>query len=108
MSERRETRGLIFHDGNANPHRGRMNSEFLLENHVEQYENAAYSPDLSPCDFFLFPKLKKQLRSIRFNDDSEMLTALEQAIDSLTKEDFKNCFEDWFIRMYKCIDAEGQ
>jgi hypothetical protein len=34
-----------------------------------------------------------------------MLTALEQAIDSLTKEDFKNCFEDWFIRMQKCIDA---
>ena len=37
-----------------------------------------------------------------------MLTALEQAIDSLTKGDFKNCFEDWFIRMQKCIDAEGQ
>ena len=37
-----------------------------------------------------------------------MLTALEQAIDSLTKEDFKNCFEGWFIRMHKCVDAEGQ
>ena len=37
-----------------------------------------------------------------------MLTALEQAIDSLTKEDFKNCFKYWFIRMHKCIDAEGQ
>ena len=80
----------------------------MLENHVEQYEIAAYSPDLSPCDFFLFAKLKKQVHGIRFNDDNEMLTALEQAIDSLTKEDFKNCFEDWFIRMYKCIDAEGQ
>ena len=65
-------------------------------------------PDLSPCDFFLFPKLKKQLRGIRFNDDNEMLTALEQAIDSLTKEYFKNYFEDCFIRMHKCIDANGQ
>ena len=35
--------------------------------------------------------VNKQLRGIRFNDDSEMLTALEQTIDSLTKEDFKNC-----------------
>ena len=85
-----------------------MTNEFLLENHVEQYENAAYSPDLSPCDFFLFLKLKKQLRDIRFNDDNEMLTAFEQPIDSLTKEDLKNCLEDWFIRMHKCIDAEGQ
>ena len=79
----------------------------MLENHVEQYENAAYSPDLNPYDF-LFPKLKKQLRGIRFNDNNEMLTAFEQAIDSLMKEDLKNCFEDWFIRMHKCIDAEGQ
>ena len=37
-----------------------------------------------------------------------MLTALEQAIDSLTKVDSKNCFEDWLIRMHKCIDAEEQ
>ena len=80
----------------------------MLENHAEQYENAAYSPALSPCNFFLFPKLKKQLRGIRFNDDNEMLTAFEQAIDSLTTEDLKNCFEDWVIRMHKCIDAEGQ
>ena len=65
----------------------------MLENHVEQYQNAADSPDLNPCDF-LFPKLKKQLRGIRFNDNNEMVTALEQAIDSLTKDDFKNCLED--------------
>ena len=91
-----------------NPHRAWITNEFLLENHVEKYQNPAYSPDLSPFDF-LFPKLeKKQFHGIRFNDDNEMLTAIEQAIDSHTKEDFKNLFEDWFIRMHKCIDAEGQ
>ena len=111
MSERREMRGLrslIFHDDNAKLHRAWMTNEFLLENHVEQYENAAYSPNLSPCDFFLFPKLKKQFRGVGFNDDNEMVATFEPAIDSLTKDDFKNCSEDWFIRMHKCIDAEGQ
>ena len=95
MSERRETwdlRGLNFHDDNAKSHRTWITNEFLLKNHVEQYENAVYSSDWSPCDFFLFPKLKKQLRGIRFNDDDEMLTAFEQAIDNLTKENLKNCF----------------
>ena len=71
-----------------------ITNEFLLENHVEQYQNAAYSPDLNPYNFFLFPKLKKQLHGIGFNDDNEMVTAFEQAIDSLTKEDFKDYFED--------------
>ena len=97
MSERRETRGLrgfIFHHDNAKPHRTWITSEFLLENIVEQHQNSAYPPDLSSCDFFLFRKLKKQLCGIRFNDDNEMVTALEQAIDSLTKEDFTNCLED--------------
>ena len=111
MSERRETRGLrslIFQDDNAKAHRTWITNEFLQENYVEQYQNAAYSPDLSRCDFFSFQKLKKQLRGIRFNDDNEMITALEQATDSLTKEGFKNYFEDWFIRMHKCIDAEEQ
>ena len=93
MSERRGSRRVIFHDNNAKSHRACIANEFLLENHVEQYQTPPYSSDLSPCDF-LFSKLKKQLRSIRFNDDNEMLTALEQAIDSLTKEDFKNCFDD--------------
>ena len=74
LSEQRETRGLwglIFHDDNAKLHRALITNEFLPKNHVEQYENAAYSPDLSPCDFFLFPKLKKQFRGIRFSDDNE-------------------------------------
>ena len=70
-------------------HRAWIINEFLLENHVEQHQNPPYSPDLSSCDFFLFPKLKKQLRGIRFNDDNEMVTAFEQAIDSRTKEDFR-------------------
>ena len=61
-----------------------MTNEFFVENHVDQYENAAYS---SSCDF-LFAKVKKELRGTRFNDDNEILTAFEQAFDTLTKEDF--------------------
>ena len=95
MSERRETRGLrglIFHDDNTKPHRTLITNEYLLKNYVGQCQNLSYSPDLSPCDFFLFPKLKKQLHGIRFNEDNEMVTALEQVIDSLTKEDFRRLF----------------
>ena len=98
----------FFHHDNAKPYRAWITSECLLENHVEQSQNPRYSPGLSSCDFFLFPKLKKQLRGVQFNDDNEMLAAVEQAIDSLTKEDFKIYLEDWFIRMHRCIDAEGQ
>ena len=48
LCERREMRGLrglIFHDDNAKLHRGWITNEFLLENHVEQYQNPPYCPD---------------------------------------------------------------
>ena len=64
VSERRETQGLrslIFHDDNPKSHQAWITNEVLLENHVKQYQNPAYFPALNPCDFFLFPKLKKQL-----------------------------------------------
>ena len=51
--ERREPqglRGLIFHDDNAKTHQAWITNEFLLENHVEQYQNPGYSPlETSSC-----------------------------------------------------------
>jgi hypothetical protein len=31
-----------------------------------------YSPDLAPCDFFLFPRLKSTLKGKRFQDVAEI------------------------------------
>ena len=36
-----------------------------------------YSPDLSPCDFDLIPKMKEPLRGIRFRT----VPAIRQAVD---------------------------
>jgi [histone H3]-lysine36 N-dimethyltransferase SETMAR len=110
VSQRRDKtglRGLILRDDNARPHRAWTTNEFLAQNRVESYRNPPYSPHLSPCDFFLFGRLKSQLRGIRFNDDNDMLMALASTIGGLTKAGFQSCFSDWFSRMYKRIDAGG-
>jgi len=31
-----------------------------------------YSPDLAPCDFFLFPRMKGQIKGKRFADGHEV------------------------------------
>ena len=43
-----------------------------------------YSPDLAPCDFWLFPKLK----GCRYETIEEMREAVAIVIDTLTQEDF--------------------
>ena len=48
-----------------------------------------YSPDLAPCDFCLFPKL----RGCRYETIEEMKEAVAKVIDMLTKEDFHGAFQ---------------
>ena len=48
-----------------------------------------YSPDLAPCDFCLFPKL----RGCRYETIEEMKEAVTKVIDTLTQEDFHGAFQ---------------
>ena len=47
-------------------------------NGYELIPNPAYSPDLAPSDFFLFPNLKKDIRGLHFWSDEEFMTAVEE------------------------------
>ena len=48
-----------------------------------------YSPDLGPCDFLLFPRL----RGCCYGTIEEMKEAVTKVIDTLTQEDFPGTFE---------------
>lgn len=49
----------LLHD-NAPAHKSKLVQAYLKEERIVQLSHPPYSPDLSPCDFFLFPKLKKK------------------------------------------------
>ena len=63
---------------------------------------------MSPSHFFPFPKYKNQLQEICFNNSEGMSNALDDVIRSLTKEDFRNCFSDWFFQTHKCTDTKRE
>ena len=52
-----------------------------------------YSPDLSPCDFWLFPKLKEKVRGYCYETIEEMKKVVTKVIDMLTQEDFYGAFQ---------------
>jgi len=62
----------ILHDDNAPSHRARIVLNYLTKHQVNTIEQAPYSPDMAPCDFFLFPKLKLPLRGKRFQSIEEI------------------------------------
>ena len=62
-----------------------------------------YSPHLSPCDFWLFPKL----RGCHYETIQEMKKAVMKDIDTLTQEDFHGAFQKLLEQYNKRIAAEG-
>ena len=62
-----------------------------------------YSPDVAPCDFWLFPKL----RGCRYEIVEEMKEAVTKVIDTLTQEYFDGAFQKLLERYNKCSIAAG-
>ena len=62
-----------------------------------------YSPDLAPCDFWLFPKF----RGCRYETIEEMKEAMTKVIDTLTQENFNGAFQKLLGRYNKGIAVGG-
>jgi hypothetical protein len=65
-----------------------------------------YSPDLALCDFFLFPKMTFKLKRNYFINTEEIQTESQDAIMTLTFNDFQQCFRSWKSHWDLCINAE--
>ena len=61
-----------------------------------------YSPDLAPCDFWLFPKL----RSCLYKIIEEIKEVVTKVIDTLKQEDFHGAFQR-LLELYKKGIAVG-
>jgi len=100
-------RRIILHHDNASSHTARRTIEFLAEENIELLDHPPYSPDLSPNDFFTFPKIKEKLRGQRFQSPEEAVEAYKTLILNTSTLEWNNCFNNWFERMEKCIKFGG-
>ncbi|UYV63819.1 K02A2.6-like, partial [Cordylochernes scorpioides] len=85
---------LLHHD-NAPAHTSLLVRDFLAKNNTLMMPQPPYSPDLAPCDFFLFPKLKRPMKGRRYATLDEIKTASKEELKKILKNDFLKCFEDW-------------
>ena len=81
--------------------------DFLNESEVH-LSYPLYSPALSPCDFFLFPEVKKHLKGILFESAEEACRAFPRAVEDRPKSTWAEEWKTWFHRMAKCKAAEGR
>jgi len=80
---------------------------YLAKNNIPVMEHPPYSPDLAPCDFFLFPKIKSALKGTRFESVDAVKAKATQLLNSITQDDLQHCFQQWKICMERCRDRGG-
>ena len=63
---------------------------YLAKNNIPVMEHPSYSPDLTPCDFFLFPKIKFALKGTRFESVDAVKAKATQLLNSITQDDLQH------------------
>ena len=101
-----EWRLVPLHD-NAPPHRSKLVQEFFAKTRTNVLPHPPYSLDLAPCDFYLFPSMKKYLQGRRFVSSDEVKAASQDALREVAKNGFQQCFQKLYERWQKCIVAQG-
>ena len=96
-----------FHQDNAPVHNSILVTDYLTKMAIKTVPYPPYSPDIAPCDFWLFPKLKENLRGCRYEKIEEMKEAVTKVIDTLTQEDFHGAFQKLLERYNMCIASGG-
>ena len=97
----------ILHHDNAPAHAALSVRQSLATKQVTILYHPPYLPDLAPCDYFLFPKLKGTIKGTRFEGVEDIKSNVTSFLKRITKEDFAECFQAWRRRMEKCTEVQG-
>ena len=97
----------LLHD-NASSHKCEVIKSFLASEKVKVLNHPPYSPHLSPCDFFLFPRLKKMLSGNKYTSRSSLGSAIYQCLQQTPKDNYLSASRDWVKRLQKCVSVKGE
>lgn len=101
------TEGVILLHDNARPHLKTSVVEMLAKWKWEVLAHPPYSPDLSPCDFYLFSAIKEELRGRRFRTEEEINAAWRTSIRNLDTDAIERGITRLPQLWQKCVDANG-
>ena len=85
---RGRTRPFLLHHNNASSHTSNRTIAFIGESNIEMVAHTPNSPDLAPCDYFLFPRLKAELRGVRHANVAEMQRSVLRVLCQIRPDEF--------------------
>ena len=98
---------FVPHRLNAPPHKTKKVNEFLMKKQIFLIDQPLYSPDLSLCNYFLFPKLKTAMKGAFYDDVPTIQEALTQVLKYIPNTEFKKSMVKLVDRSKRCIELNG-
>jgi histone-lysine N-methyltransferase SETMAR len=101
-------RRVSLHFDNAPIHNTKVVDDAIGSLGLKKLEHPPYSPDLAPCDFFLFGHVKGRLNGCSFATPDEIFAAVQEVINEIPPDVFARVFEEWLARLRTCRDSGGE
>ena len=84
------SKGVLLQQDYARVDICKIGMDAVERNGYKFIPHPAYSHDLAPGDFFLFPNLKKDIRGCHFRSDEEVMTAVEEWVNGKDPDFFSS------------------
>jgi len=102
------TRGLYLLHDNAKPHAHCDTVYFVQSNGMEIIDHPPYSPDLSPCDYWLFDYIKECLvEKGEFKDVASLAKFVTKVLSDIPHSEYRKTFNKYIERLENCVIVEG-
>jgi len=98
---------MPFHQDNARIHTCSAPMAKFNEFRYELFPHPAYSLDLTSCDYFLFPNLKKWFGGKRFTTREQLIAETEAYFEELDKSYYSDDLKKLENRWIKYIELKG-
>jgi hypothetical protein len=93
---------------NSMCHNGHQVIDELLRLKILRALHPPYSPDISPCDFWMFGHFKRKQKDRHLQDPAEILAVFQELWHDITFEDLQMAFESWRDRLCWIIKHDGE
>ena len=98
---------MLFHQDNAPAHKSAVALTAIHDCGFPLVENPPYSPDLAPSDYYLFPKMKKELSGQHFVTDNDVADAVEVYLEDQDSSFYEEGIRTLHHRWNKCVNLKG-
>ncbi|KAA6375984.1 MAG: putative mariner mos1 transposase, partial [Streblomastix strix] len=108
IKEYHAKRGEYYlHFDNAPIHKSQYTQTYINAGIFSVLKHPPYSPDISPCDYYLFGLLKQELKGIMMNSEEQMKTEVGKILNEIHSIEIQRALRSWSRRLEYIIQHDG-